>query len=121
MAEKGDLVVRFAFDPRFNFCLAGHGPHSPNVSPPPCHFGQNQRHQACFLKVSIPTVHSESQGIKSEVQELGRSSVLKIREFSVLLFIPLNVDAGNVGKRTVREKILFGFRGVCRYVIGNLM
>lgn len=48
------LPVRFALDPSSNFCLAGHVPHFPNVPPPLCHFSQNQRHQGCSLKGSIP-------------------------------------------------------------------
>lgn len=47
--------------------------------------------------------HSESQGINSEAQELGRSLVLEIWEASILLFTPLNFDAGNVGKKRELE------------------
>ena len=68
-----------------------------------CHFSQNQRNQACLLKVLVPVAHSESQGINSKAQELGRSLVLEIREASLLLFTSLNFDAGNTGEKEERE------------------
>lgn len=72
----------------------------------------------------VPVAHSESQGINSEAQELERSLVLEIREASILLFTSLNFDAGNTGEKKrerVREKVMFGFRDVCRSVIGSLI